>query len=163
MVHVQLFLGCCNNRRATTHKSLKSQNNTQTLKSQWTWIPVASSKYASSLLFTLGQWPSACGSTAPFEVDPPFHRGCLRPWKTQIFTLQFMTVIKLQLWSSNQSNFVIGCHHGMRNSIKVSQHWEGGAEAPDSLNQQGGGGRNKCHTPQVYNCFSREDISLYTS
>ena len=33
------------------------------------------------------------------------------PWdhrKTQIFALQFITVAKLQLWSSNKSNFMVG-------------------------------------------------------
>ena len=47
-------------------------------------------------------------------VDP------LRGWHIrypayQIFTLWFVTVAKLQLWSSNKDNFMVGGHHNMRN------------------------------------------------
>lgn len=47
---------------------------------------------------------------SPFELEPPFHRGNLKPLKTQTFTLWFETLARLQLWSSNKSNFVAGGH-----------------------------------------------------
>jgi hypothetical protein len=43
----------------------------------------------------------------------------------QIFTLWFITVAKLQLWSSNGNNVMVGGHHNTRNGIKGSQHQEG--------------------------------------
>ena len=53
-----------------------------------------SSKFKSRL--TLEWWFSTI-----WRVDLPFHRGHLRPSAYQIFTLWFITVAKLQLWSSN--------------------------------------------------------------
>lgn len=40
----------------------------------------------------------------------------------QVFTSQYMTVAKLQLWSSNKSNLMVGGHHNVRNWTKGSQH-----------------------------------------
>ena len=54
----------------------------------------------------------------------------LSDWKTQIFTLQFVTVAKLQLWSSNNNNFMIGFHHHTKNCTKGSQHWEALRSSP---------------------------------
>jgi hypothetical protein len=38
-------------------------------------------------------------------------------WKTQIFTLQFITVTKLQLCSSNKNNFMVGGLCNMRKTV----------------------------------------------
>lgn len=42
----------------------------------------------------LTQWFSTCEC-----AKWPFYRGHLGPWKTQILTLRFLTVAKLQLWN----------------------------------------------------------------
>ena len=55
----------------------------------------------------------------------PFVGSCIRCPIHHIFTLYFISVAKWQLWSSNKNNFMVGGHHGMRNCIKGSQHWEG--------------------------------------
>lgn len=41
-----------------------------------------------------------------------------------IFTLWFITVAKLQSWSSNKLKLWLGGYHNMRSSIKGLQHWE---------------------------------------
>jgi hypothetical protein len=46
-------------------------------------------------------------------------------WITQIFTPWFITVAKLQLWSSSENNFIAGNFHNIRNCIKGSQHQQG--------------------------------------
>jgi hypothetical protein len=48
-----------------------------------------------------------------------------KPLPSKTFVLQFITVAKLQLWSSNKNNFMIGVHYNMRNCIKGSQCMEG--------------------------------------
>lgn len=45
--------------------------------------------------------------------------------KTDIYTIQIITVAKLQLQSSNESDFVVGGHHKMRNCVKGFQRQEG--------------------------------------
>jgi hypothetical protein len=44
--------------------------------------------------------------------------------KRPSFTLKFIAVAKLQLWSSNERNFMDECHHSMRDYIQGSQHKE---------------------------------------
>jgi hypothetical protein len=40
-----------------------------------------------------------------------------------LFTLEFITVAKLQLWSSNKNNFMVGgVPHNMKNCIKELRH-----------------------------------------
>lgn len=51
------------------------------------------------------QWFSACGSqSSPLGVKWHFHRGCL----ILKFTLLLMIVAKLQVWSWNKNNFMVG-------------------------------------------------------
>jgi hypothetical protein len=52
-------------------------------------------------------------------VEKSFQVSCLRQSAYQILTSWFITVTKLQLWSRNKNNFIVGGHH---NSIKESQH-----------------------------------------
>lgn len=59
---------------------------------------------------------STCGSQ-PFGSQTTLSQGSLRATAHQIFTLRFITVAKLQLSSSNRINFIVGCHHNMRDSV----------------------------------------------
>jgi hypothetical protein len=43
----------------------------------------------------------------------------------QLFTLQSVTLTKLQLRSNNKNNVMVGGHHNTRNCIKGPQHWGG--------------------------------------
>lgn len=47
----------------------------------------------------------------PLGTDDPFTGGTY-----QIFTLWFITVTKLQLWSSIENNFTVGHHHNTRDT-----------------------------------------------
>jgi hypothetical protein len=49
--------------------------------------------------------------TASLEIKWPFH-------KAHRSTTQFKTVAKVQLWSSNKSNFVAESHHDKKNYIE---------------------------------------------
>ena len=52
---------------------------------------------------SLEQCLSTCGTRPLWRSDDVFTRA---PY--QIFTLQFITAAKLQLWSNNENNFVVG-------------------------------------------------------
>jgi hypothetical protein len=45
-----------------------------------------------------------------------------KPLAPKIFTLQFITVAKLQPGSSKENNFIVVGHHNMRDIIKESHH-----------------------------------------
>ena len=47
-----------------------------------------------------------------------FHGGCISDILHIIFTLQFITVAKLQSWSSNKVIYGVGGHNNMKNCIK---------------------------------------------
>lgn len=49
--------------------------------------------------------------STPVRIEWSFHRGCLNHWKYQISILQFITLVWLQLWSSNENNVTVGSHH----------------------------------------------------
>jgi hypothetical protein len=68
----------------------------------------------------LNQWFSTCGSQPLRGWMLLSQRSQIRYPAYQTFTLWFKIIAKLPLWSSN--NFVVGCHHNMRNYIKESQH-----------------------------------------
>jgi hypothetical protein len=56
-----------------------------------------------------GQRFSTCGAQPLWGLND-FSQGLLAKdhQKTQVFTFQFMTVVKLQLCSSNENNFMVG-------------------------------------------------------
>lgn len=63
---------------------------------------------------------------SPVGCNPISHGSYI----SYLFTLWFITVSKLLLWSSNTSNFMVGGNHTMRNCIKQSEsirnvenHW----------------------------------------
>jgi hypothetical protein len=72
------------------------------------------------LFSTCGLWPFS-------GWNNPCHRGCLRPPSYQIFTLWFITAAKLQLWSSNENNFIIRSHNMRKlkgySLRKVENYW----------------------------------------
>ena len=61
-----------------------------------------------SMLTCLWQWFSICGS----------HPLCGSDIRYLAFTLQFITAVKLQLWSSNGNHFMIRGHHNMGNFLE---------------------------------------------
>lgn len=65
--------------------------------------------------------PSQPGGCKPLGCKRPFRRGHLRPSAYQTFTLWFITVSELQLWSSHGNNFMVGSRHHTRNCVKGSQ------------------------------------------
>lgn len=72
------------------------------------------------------QWFSACGSqSSPLGVKWHFHRGCL----ILKFTLLLMIVAKLQVWSWNKNNFMVGVSTTWRTVLrgnstgKVENRW----------------------------------------
>ena len=69
------------------------------------------------------QWFLNCGPNFSEGLNIPFTGVAYQISTCQIFTLLFITVAKLQLWSSNENNFMVGGgHHNMRNCIKTSQY-----------------------------------------
>lgn len=59
------------------------------------------------------------------EQKNPFTGVTKGHWKPQIFTSWFITLMKLQSWSSNENNLLVVGQHNMKNCIKEWQHWEG--------------------------------------
>jgi hypothetical protein len=49
-------------------------------------------------------------------ISQPLWQTCI----LKMHTLQFIAVAKLQLWSSNSSNFMVGVFYNMMKSIKGS-------------------------------------------
>lgn len=85
------------------------------------------------------------GHSSSFQ--PMGHTPFGKPLLPNILTLQFITLAKGQLWSSNESNFMVGGYHSMRNCIKMLRtNWAKGkgtcedtatAEVPMTMKQEG--------------------------
>lgn len=61
----------------------------------------------------------------PLGVERLFHSGRLKPSENTDVYVTIHNRAKLQLLSTNENNFIIGCHQNTRNRIKGSQHEEG--------------------------------------
>ena len=59
--------------------------------------------------------------TPPTKGWMPLSQKLPKTIEKQLFTLWFTTVAKLQSWTNNKNNFMIGDHHNMRNYVKGSQ------------------------------------------
>lgn len=67
-------------------------------------------------------WFSTCGSCPFWVSNDPFTEVTYQ--LSYIFTLQFITVVKLQLCSRNKNNMFEG-HHSMGNCLRELQHYKG--------------------------------------
>jgi hypothetical protein len=75
-----------------------------------------------------GPPPDTCAAAA-WAAPPDPNAGVPNLWVVtslglayQTFTLWFITAAKLQLWSSNKNNLMVGSHYTIRHCIKGSRH-----------------------------------------
>jgi hypothetical protein len=59
--------------------------------------------------------------------QPVAHHPFGKSLSPRIFTLQFSAVAELQLWSSNENNFLVRGHHNMRRCVSGQKYQEGWA------------------------------------